>query len=115
MAGTWQGFLIDRLGGKTVCYPLDGDDFMKKNNGRCRQILLKIKKWWKWQCLKPKIRNINEIHGRLTGNGEKVGFFEKRDIKKEFNECRALYDQYIDYCKKNELLKLRTLKSAFVP
>lgn len=57
----------------------------------------------RWRQLQPDIRNIEDIHSRATGQGKKVGVFEKKKVKESLANSKQQYIEYIDFCKRNEL------------
>lgn len=57
----------------------------------------------RWRQLQPEIRNIENIHSRATGEGKKVGIFEKKNVKESLANSKQQYVEYIDFCKRNEL------------
>lgn len=66
--------------------------------------IAKIQQRQKWNALQPYIRSIDEIHDRASGNGKKIGPFEKGKVKKKLAEDKDAYVQYIDFCKTKDLL-----------
>lgn len=58
---------------------------------------------YRWRQLQPQIEIIDNIYSRTSGEGGKIGLFEKGSVKKQLYECEEAFDNFLDFCKSKDL------------